>query len=93
LTAAASRETRIGIQTARWSSEERSTYEEGCLSIPEYYAEDKRPGSVRARALDREGKEREIPAEGLLATVLQHEVDISMAFSSSTISRSSRVTG
>jgi peptide deformylase len=53
-----------------WSSEERSTYEEGCLSIPEYYAEVERPASVRARALD-----REILAEGLLATVLQHEID------------------
>jgi len=58
-----------------WSSEERSTYEEGCLSIPEYYAEVERPTSVRARALDREGKEREILAEGLMATVLQHEID------------------
>ena len=58
-----------------WSSDERSTYEEGCLSIPEYYAEVERPASVRARALDREGKEREILAEGLLATVLQHEID------------------
>jgi peptide deformylase len=58
-----------------WSSEERSTYEEGCLSIPEYYAEVERPASVRARALDREGKSREVMAEGLLATVLQHEID------------------
>ena len=58
-----------------WSSEERSTYEEGCLSIPEYYAEVERPASVRARALDREGKLRELLAEGLLATVLQHEID------------------
>jgi len=58
-----------------WLSEERGTYEEGCLSIPEYYAEVERPASVRARALDRDGKLREILAEGLLATVLQHEVD------------------
>ncbi|HEX9168347.1 MAG TPA: peptide deformylase [Roseiarcus sp.] len=58
-----------------WSSEERATYEEGCLSIPEYYAEVERPASVRARALDREGKLREILAEGLFATVLQHEID------------------
>jgi peptide deformylase len=58
-----------------WSSEERSTYEEGCLSIPEYYAEVERPASVRARYLDREGETREILAEGLLATVLQHEID------------------
>ena len=46
-----------------------------CLSIPEYYAEVERPASVRARALDREGKLREVLAEGLLATVLQHEID------------------
>ena len=58
-----------------WSSEERATYEEGCLSIPEYYAEVERPASVRARAVDRDGKLREILAEGLLATVLQHEID------------------
>jgi peptide deformylase len=58
-----------------WSSDERSTYEEGCLSIPEYYAEVERPASVRARYLDREGETREILAEGLLATVLQHEID------------------
>ena len=58
-----------------WSSEERSTYEEGCLSIPEYYAEVERPASVRVRALDREGRPRETLADGLLATVLQHEID------------------
>jgi peptide deformylase len=58
-----------------WAAEERSTYEEGCLSIPEYYAEVERPASVRVRALDREGKMREETAEGLLATVLQHEID------------------
>ncbi|MFY9968959.1 MAG: peptide deformylase [Roseiarcus sp.] len=58
-----------------WSSDERSTYEEGCLSIPEYYAEVERPASVRARYLDRDGEMREILAEGLLATVLQHEID------------------
>ena len=58
-----------------WASGERSTYEEGCLSIPEYYAEVERPASVRTRYLDREGETREILAEGLLATVLQHEID------------------
>jgi len=58
-----------------WSSEERSVYEEGCLSIPEYYEEVERPASVRARFLDREGAQREILAEGLLATALQHEID------------------
>jgi len=58
-----------------WSSEERSVFEEGCLSIPEYYAEVERPARVRARFVDREGKPQEVEAEGLLATVLQHEVD------------------
>jgi peptide deformylase len=58
-----------------WRADERSTYEEGCLSIPEYYAEVERPASVRVRALDRDGKDREVLAEGLFATVLQHEID------------------
>ncbi len=58
-----------------WSSDERSVYEEGCLSIPEYYEEVERPASVRMRYIDREGKARELAAEGLLATVLQHEID------------------
>ncbi len=58
-----------------WRSDERNTYEEGCLSIPEYYAEVERPASVRVRALDRDGKDREVLADGLLATVLQHEID------------------
>jgi peptide deformylase len=58
-----------------WRSDERSTYEEGCLSIPEYYAEVERPASVRVHALGRDGTAREILAEGMLATVLQHEID------------------
>ena len=58
-----------------WSSEEKSVYEEGCLSIPEYYEEVERPARIRARFLDRDGAAREIEAEGLLATALQHEID------------------
>jgi peptide deformylase len=58
-----------------WSADDRSVYEEGCLSIPEYYEEVERPVSVRARFVDRDGKQQEILAEGLLATVLQHEID------------------
>jgi peptide deformylase len=58
-----------------WSSPEKSTFEEGCLSIPEYYEDVERPASVRVRFLDREGAEREILAEGLLSTALQHEID------------------
>jgi len=58
-----------------WSSEETSTYEEGCLSIPEYYEEVERPARVRVRYVDRDGKAQEIEADGLLATCLQHEID------------------
>ena len=58
-----------------WSSDERKSYEEGCLSIPKYYEEIERPASVRVRYLDRDGKVQEQLAEGLLATVLQHEMD------------------
>src|SRR5689334_19205669 len=58
-----------------WSSDEKATYEEGCLSIPEYYEEVERPQSVRVKYLDRDGKPQEIEASGLLATCLQHEID------------------
>jgi len=57
------------------SSDERSVYEEGCLSIPEYYAEVERPASVRVKYVDRDGTEQEMMAEGLMATCLQHEID------------------
>jgi peptide deformylase len=56
-------------------AESGSVYEEGCLSIPDYYAEVERPAAVRVKYLDRDGKEQEIYAEGLLATCLQHEID------------------
>jgi peptide deformylase len=58
-----------------WSSDETSTYEEGCLSIPEYYEAVERPAKVKVRYLDLDGKERELEADGLLATCLQHEID------------------
>jgi peptide deformylase len=58
-----------------WSSDDRSVYEEGCLSIPEYYAEVERPARVGVAFLDRAGRKQEIEAEGLLATCLQHEID------------------
>lgn len=57
------------------SGSERSVYEEGCLSIPDYYAEVERPATVRVRYLDRDGRLQEIQAEGLMATCLQHEID------------------
>lgn len=56
-------------------SETRSVYEEGCLSIPDYYAEVERPAQIRVSHLDRDGKQLEVEAEGLLATCLQHEID------------------
>jgi peptide deformylase len=58
-----------------WSSEELGVYEEGCLSIPEYYEEVERPARVRAKYLDLDGREQLIEADGLLATCLQHEID------------------
>jgi peptide deformylase len=58
-----------------WSSEDKATYEEGCLSIPEYYEEVERPTQVKVRYMDIDGKSQEIEANGLLATVLQHEID------------------
>ena len=57
------------------SSNERSVYEEGCLSIPDYYAEVERPAAVTVKYLDRDGKEQTAEADGLLATCLQHEID------------------
>jgi peptide deformylase len=58
-----------------WASEETSTYEEGCLSIPEYYEEVERPAKVRVRFSDLDGKVHEEDAEGLFATCIQHEID------------------
>jgi len=58
-----------------WSSEQKNTYEEGCLSIPEYYEEVERPAQVKVRFTDLDGKAHEVEANGLLATVLQHEID------------------
>src|SRR5665213_482048 len=57
------------------ASAEKSTYEEGCLSIPEYYEEVERPSAVKVKYLDIDGKPQEIEATGLLATCLQHEID------------------
>ena len=57
------------------SSDTRSTYEEGCLSIPGYYAEVERPAEIKVKYLDRDGKEQVLDADGILATCLQHEID------------------
>ncbi|HEY6258765.1 MAG TPA: peptide deformylase [Xanthobacteraceae bacterium] len=58
-----------------WRSEERAIYEEGCLSIPEFYEEVERPLRVRVKFLDLTGAEQEVEADGLLSTCLQHEID------------------
>jgi peptide deformylase len=56
-------------------SDEDATYEEGCLSVPEHYAEVERPAKVTVRYLDHDNEVRTIKAEGLLATCIQHEMD------------------
>jgi len=58
-----------------WESEEYSTYNEGCLSVPEHYAEVDRPERVRVKYLDETGTTREEELDGLMATCLQHEMD------------------
>ena len=63
------------IRKSPGTADEKSTYEEGCLSIPEYYEEVERPAAVRVKYLDLDGKPHEIEATGLLATCLQHEID------------------
>jgi len=54
---------------------EMRLHEEGCLSIPEVLVEIERPATLTVRYLDRDGEPRELAAEGLLATVLQHEIN------------------
>ncbi len=58
-----------------WASAERRVYQEGCLSIPEYYEDVERPARIKARYLGRDNVLHELEAEGLLATALQHEID------------------
>ena len=58
-----------------WSSEEMSTYEEGCLSIPQQYAEVERPATVKVKFLNLKGQQEERLFEGLEATCVQHEMD------------------
>ena len=56
-------------------SEEMSVYQEGCLSVPEFFDEVERPARCRVRYLDYHGAEQVLEAEGLLATCIQHEMD------------------
>ena len=58
-----------------WASEELATFQEGCLSVPEIWEDVERPAKIRAEYLDRDGAVRELEADGLFATCLQHEMD------------------
>jgi peptide deformylase len=58
-----------------WSSEDLSVYEEGCLSIPDQYADIERPAEVRVRWTGLDGREQEEQFAGLWATCVQHEID------------------
>ena len=58
-----------------WQSKEKATYEEGCLSIPDQFAKIDRPEKCTVKFLDYNGNPKEIKAEGLLATCIQHEID------------------
>jgi peptide deformylase len=58
-----------------WASTTQAPYEEGCLSLPEHFAEVTRPNEVRVRYLDHDNKIAELQADGLLAVCIQHEMD------------------
>ena len=58
-----------------WASEERQVSDEGCLSVPGVYDGVERAAAVKVKALDREGNERTLDAQGLLAVCIQHEMD------------------
>ncbi len=58
-----------------WTSEDLATYEEGCLSVPDQYADVARPAEAKVNYLDRDGNPQEMHAHGILATCIQHEID------------------
>jgi peptide deformylase len=58
-----------------WHSDEVVTYNEGCLSLPDHYADVERPAEIELRYLDRNGNRQQLRADGLLATCIQHETD------------------
>ncbi|MBL4906574.1 MAG: peptide deformylase [Sneathiella sp.] len=58
-----------------WASDNDACYEEGCLSVPEHYADVVRPAEIKLNYLDVDGKKQKLHADGLLATCLQHEID------------------
>ncbi len=58
-----------------WVSDHDNVYEEGCLSVPEHYADVVRPAEIKVKYLDEQGAKQELHADGLLATCIQHEMD------------------
>jgi peptide deformylase len=66
---------RIADPEIVWVSDEDTSYEEGCLSVPEHYADVVRPAAVKVRYRNYDNALIQIDAEGLLATCLQHEMD------------------
>ena len=58
-----------------WASEEENIYEEGCLSLPEHFADVIRPKKVKVKYLNKNGEAKILEVDGLLATCLQHEID------------------
>jgi peptide deformylase len=66
---------RIANPEIVWRSDTLTTANEGCLSLPEHYADVERPAEIRLRYIDYENEIREIDTKGLLATCIQHEID------------------
>jgi peptide deformylase len=66
---------RIANPEILWASDELLTVNEGCLSLPEHYADVARPKAIKLRYLDEQNEIRELDAKGLLATCIQHEMD------------------
>ena len=58
-----------------WKSDQRAANDEGCLSLPDHYAEVTRPAGITVRYLDRDNVQRDLDADGLLAVCVQHEMD------------------
>ena len=58
-----------------WYSDDQAVFEEGCLSLPDHYAEVTRPASIRLRFLDENGTEQKLEADEILSRCIQHEID------------------
>ena len=58
-----------------WQSDDFAIYEEGCLSLPEHYAEVERPAKIHVTYIDQNNISQKLKAEGILATCIQHEID------------------